>query len=661
MQKTLDKIAAAGEDFDDISLLKELVSKIRPGFLRSSKVAKARVEKLTALLEENQVYRQKLCDYLERVFKNYDSLSLLTESGILSNEGFFSESFRKIAHIILPPAPVEHELRDAFNTIFHKKGDHKWIWKVPNKIIESFLATSFQDSNETLKKIESDVLLNATEVLAHRLTGIGLDPEIIKRHPELNTASSPFMKLNREVIDLIESFEQANEEEKKRLFEQCYKRVESCKEITKSIRKKQNETGASLSLTYILQRLHQHLMRLEVFLHILEQLDKDADWNYAAVFLKNLVRYENKRYSIREHFLKNIGILAYQITEHAGRTGEHYITQGKKDYWKMLYSAMGGGLIVGFLTWSKAIIYYMNLAPFGNAFMYSMNYSFGFIGIHLTHSTLATKQPAMTATKIASSLDIQGSAEDAIKNLSELIVKTFRSQFVAFVGNMFVAFPVALIIAAIYFWSTGGHIVEDEKAFKLINGMHPWESFSLLHGAIAGVCLFLAGVISGYYDNAVVFKNIPERLKNQPVLKFILPRFILNKFANYIAKNLGSLTGNFFLGIFLGSMGTIGYIFGLPLDIQHVTFASGNLGLSLVSVGSQLSLTTVLVTILGIIGIGFMNFIVSFSLAIFIAVQSRRVAFTKTGLLFRYLMIHLFSRPRDFLYPPEDEEKILEA
>ena len=65
-------------------------------------------------------------------------------------------------------------------------------------------------------------------------------------------------------------------------------------------------------------------------------------------------------------------------------------------------------------------------------------------------------------------------------------------------------------------------------------------------------------------------------------------------------------------------------------------------------------------TVIGIIGVGFMNFTVSFGLAIFIAIQSRRVAFNKTGLLLKYLLMHLFTKPLEFLFPPEENTEEVE-
>lgn len=653
MEKILIQIQQT-EPSADISLLKTLIHKIRPGIFNRNTVATKRIEKLIELLKANSSYKNSLQHYVFSILSATDANSLLTESGIHSNEGFFSESFTKLAHILLPPSSNPESLRDLFQQLFYKKTDFIWIEKIPNELLEELFALLFSSVEATQQTVLFKKSLNALEILTHRITSIGLDPEIIKRKPHLIHSDSPFLQLNKKLIDLIQDAETNNhtkiDDEKLTL---CFTLLHQCEVVSRNIREEQKVSGAGLALTFILHRMHQHIRRIKTLLTL--TFGNANEKPLASVlFFKQLVKFENKKNSIKELFLKNIGMLAYQITEHAGKTGEHYITSSKKEYIKMLYSAMGGGFIVAFLTWFKAAIYYLKLAPFGEAFLYSMNYSFGFIGIHVTHSTLATKQPAMTASRIAASLDIKGSVEEAIKNLSELIVKTFRSQFIAFVGNMFVAFPVALAIAIIYFWISGDHILGDAKAFKIIKNIHPWESFSLMHGAIAGVCLFLSGIISGYYDNAVKFKNIPERLNHQPFLRFILPKSWLKKFSNYIGNNLGSLAGNFFLGIFLGSMGTLGAFLGLPLDIQHVTFASGNFGLALASVGTQIDLMTFVYTCIGIVGIGFMNFFFSFGLAIFVAIQSRRVAFNKTGLLFKFLLMHLFNKPSEFLFPPAD-------
>ncbi len=654
MEKILDEIAIVdGKPY--YALLADLVNKIRPGRFRKNSAAIKRVQELTAMLKENPAWRTGLRKMLDTLVAETDTLSLYSEAGILPTDGFFSESFRKVAHTILPPAADAGELRYIVSSLFHKKDDFEWLQNIPGTVIAELLDTLYP-REDTMKNPAALLhVINAIEVLTHRFSGIGLDPVIITRHTDLKSNNSPFFKNHHALILLVNDFHKNPEFILSReRFDAICLLIDESEKVIKKIRNDQHTRGASLSLTYSLQRMYEHTQRTRLLLEIIYELQSDVRWNSLIYFFKSIVQAENRKNSLREHFTKNIGLLAYQVTEHAGRTGEHYITHNRKSYNKMLYSAMGGGLIVGFLSVFKTGIYYLRLAPFWEAFLYSMNYSLGFIAIHLTHSTLATKQPAMTAAKIAASLDVNGTVGDSIKNLSELIVKIFRSQFIAFVGNMFIAFPVAFIVGVIFLAISGSPVAGEEKAWKMIQEIHPWRSLSLFHAAIAGVCLFVAGLISGYYDNEVVFRKIPERLNNHPLLKILLPEFLRTRFCNYIENNLGSLTGNFFLGIFLGSIGTIGFILGLPIDIRHVTFASGNFGLAFATLGLQIPLKTILITLIGIVAIGFVNFIVSFSLAIWIAVQSRGVAFNKTPILVSYLLRHLLTRPQDYLFSPRE-------
>ncbi len=97
--------------------------------------------------------------------------------------------------------------------------------------------------------------------------------------------------------------------------------------------------------------------------------------------------------------------MSYEITQHTAKTGEHYITETSKEYFQMLKAAMGAGLVVGFLCIFKVLLGKIETSYFGHAFLYSMNYAFGFITIFLLGYALATKQPAITATTIAKVLE----------------------------------------------------------------------------------------------------------------------------------------------------------------------------------------------------------------------------------------------------------------
>lgn len=649
LKAILDKLTTPTDD-KDFSTLVQLVGYVRPGFLKKKSTTGSRLAEITNTLRQQETIRLALRKIIDNLLAGTDSLSLYTQAGNLASEGFFPELFRKIAHSILPPAPSKFELRSNFNILFHRKNDFEWIAAIPNEELREFLNVLYPEDSSTAHLTSK--LLHAIEVLSHRITGIGLSPALINRHPTLNKRDSPFLVLHQKVIERI--YDGDNAPLTKIQYEEIIHYINWCEEVLQKIRTNQHKMGANLNLTHLLHSVYNLLQRLRTLITIHYEQPGKNGWNTVISFFKYLVKVENRRYSVIDHLNTSVGYLAYEITEHAGKTGDKYITNSAKEYRKMAFSAMGGGFIVAFLSCFKTLIYYLRLAPAGEAFLYSMNYSLGFIGIHITHSTLATKQPAMTASRIASSLDNANTENEAMQNLSRLIVKTFRSQFIAFVGNILVAFPVAYGLSKLFYQWQGRNIATEGKALSLITELHPWKSFSLLHAAIAGVCLFLAGVISGYYDNAIVYRKIPDRLRHHRFLKTVLPGPVLNWFCRYIDNNLGSLTGNFFLGIFLGCMGTLGFILGLPIDIRHVTFASGNFGLALAELGGSLPLRTMLVTVAGIIGIGLVNFLVSFGLSLFVAIKSRNVAFDKTGLLISLLFRHFFKRPFDFFFPPNE-------
>ena len=349
----------------------------------------------------------------------------------------------------------------------------------------------------------------------------------------------------------------------------------------------------------------------------------------------------------------NTDLLTIQVTEHAGRSGEHYVAGNRREWLDMFRSASGAGVVVGFMAMIKILFSKLLLAPFGFAFLYSLNYSLGFMLVHIVHCTIATKQPAMTAALIARTLDQN---RHDLDDLCELVIQVIRTQFIAIVGNILVAMPSACLIAWAWSGITGHHFVDAAKAQHLLNDINPLASLALLHAAIAGVCLFLSGLISGYYDNKASYSNIPQRLLQLRGMNRLFGRERWARMTEYIGNNLGALAGNFYFGIMLGSIGQIGVFLGLPIDIRHVTFSSANFAFALVGLDFQIGPQVWLVSLGGIVLIGIVNLAVSFSLALFVAMRSRNVSFDHSRALLALLGRRFVQRTRDFFFPPREQE-----
>jgi len=160
-------------------------------------------------------------------------------------------------------------------------------------------------------------------------------------------------------------------------------------------------------------------------------------------------------------------------------------------------------------------------------------------------------------------------------------------------------------------------------------------------------------LIAGYYDNKAVYQKIPQRLRALNWLKALLGEKRLDKVAYYIEHNLGAIASNFYFGCMLGSLGSIGLLLGLPIDIRHIAFSSAFVGFAAAGLDFMMTWQMVFYAALGLALIGFMNLTVSFSLALYVAMKSRKVRLNDWRQLVVSLLGRLNNHPAEFLLPPK--------
>jgi len=422
------------------------------------------------------------------------------------------------------------------------------------------------------------------------------------------------------------------------------------------IREHSSDRGASLHQTYMLILLANKIERMGILIDLLDN-DQQLNTGKFTDFFRMLVRNENRKNSLREFMSQSLGYLAYQIAEHKGSKGGKYITSTPAEFRSMLTSAMGGGAWVCLVVFIKSMLTKLEMPLFWHGFAYSVNYSVGFILIEETHTTLATKQPAFTASAVAGSLDTRKTTQKPnLYNLAVTVAKVSRSQIASFAGNLIVVFPGMWGIAWGYEKLFHTKILAGAAAAKMLSDQHPWHSLSLLYACNTGFFLFLSGIIAGYVQNKIRFGRIPERLQTHPILRLSMSKARLRRLGNYVEKHAGSLIGNICLGFFLGMAGFIGEIFGIRFDIRHITISAGNTAIAAYGLGlHNIDRWYLVQVLLGVLGIGFLNFLVSFSLAFFVAVRSRGIKLRDypefLGILWRYFR----NSPLDFIRPRRRE------
>lgn len=636
--------------------LGQLLKRLRPHQPEDSEQAGVHVETLIRLLDEHPELLHPLQAYVSNLLRGRRHIHLYVDTGILTSETVGQGVWRRISERLLPPIRDDNFLDDAFSRLIRAGKDSAWILLVEDGVWARLIRRLMdsQDHPKTALHCRLEQL-DALRVLAHRISAMGLEPEFVRNHPQVEAYESPFMALSveadryvRHQRELLQGLREDSIDHRQMLV-----LIEQCEQILRKARRQASINGISVSLTYLLVRLEQSLRRMETMIGFLTVPEAELP-EAIARFLKLMATAEQEDHSIRALFSRNTELLARNITDHAGHRGEHYITSNRREYFEMYRSASKAGLLVAFMALLKILTARLSLAPIGQAFLYSMNYSLGFMLIHVIHGTVATKQPAMTASRIAASIENASEDRKAIKgmgNLAQLCVDVFRTQFIAILGNVSIAFPIAICVGLGMVWLNGSAPASTAKAELLLHELSPIDSLAIFHAAIAGVCLFLAGIISGYYDNKAIYSRIPQRIAQHRAMLWLRPER-RRRVESYLRNNLGALAGNFYFGIMLGSMGTLGFILGLPIDIRHIAFATANLAYALVALDFNVSLGVLLWSVAGVIGIGLTNLGVSFSLALMLALKSRGVRFRLWWPLLLAILSHLRTAPRDFFWPP---------
>ncbi|MDM1246361.1 site-specific recombinase [Acinetobacter sichuanensis] len=650
----------------DESLLIELVNRIRPAHSQNAELTQQHVQAFIQALLITPTAALNVQGYLLKIINQHKQASLYADSGILSLDGFWSQLSQRLGAYFLPLLKDETDLRDLVGNVFHQRTDKYWLEHIKdaqwNQLFHILTQGHFLKAELNVKR----ELITAITVLSYRISGIGLYPEFINAYPELSEYESPFLVQNREIIEFIEAYKKQHRDINEIAVlappdaDQALVMIEQCRDVVLKIRRATKRIGVSLSLTYLLSLLEQCLDRVEILLNLIVEEDKVRAVSCGDLII-DLVHAHYNETSVRHLLKTNSELIALQVTENASKTGEHYVSTDKKGFLGMYKAAAGAGVIIATMATLKILTARLTLAPLMQAFLFSMNYSLGFMFIHVLHFTVATKQPAMTAAALASTVQHRkGSKTAQIAELAALIINIIRTQFIAILGNISIAIPTAALIT--YFWQIAMHepLLSHAKANVVLHSLNPFTSLAVPHAAIAGVCLFLSGLIAGYFDNMAVYRKVSPRLKAHVKLKNLMGQNRLNKFADYMERNLGALAGNFLFGIMLGSMGTIGFILGLPLDIRHIAFASANFIQGLMCVNGSPDIGLIVISFLGVLLIGMTNLFVSFSLTIIVALKARQVRFEQWKPLAKLVFTHFFTRPLDFFWPPKQPLQVEE-
>ncbi|WP_439240178.1 site-specific recombinase [Lonepinella sp. BR2474] len=613
--------------------------------------ANERVNLFIGLLQQYPDFASRLSSLLCRWLCQMRLYPLLVSSGILSRDGFGKEMKQRLYEKMNPAFKDSKDLRDVFFMLFHDRRDLAWLKAISVKTWVSLFAT-FQHYTEQADQNWLHQHLyhegySAIEMLAIWLAAEDLEPELMRLDPNLLDAHSPFVALQKEVAQWLTAQQQGEHYDDSHLqvmLSQCRKQIDR-------FHKRGVVAGSSLGVAHLLERLTQTLDRLVLLkglfsrptLSLLRLLQATEIFAEAAT----------DQHNIAVLWKQSASMLSRTIAQNTSDHGEHYVTRSKKEYFAMFYSAAGGGILIALMALLKIYLGDVIEDKVWKSVAYGLNYGLGFMLIFMLHFTVATKQPAMTAARFAEAVERNPQGRAVNMKLAQLLIDVVRSQTIAVLGNVAFAMGLSALIAYFYAQQKGVALLDHAAIDYQLHAIDPTQG-ALWFAAIAGVWLFCSGIISGYFDNRSNYLNSKMRLRYHPVLKYLMPEKCRIGIANYLHDNYGSLMGNFCFGMLLGLTGLVGYWLGLPLDIRHVAFSSANLGY--VAVSGDLSQPLIWQNLGFVLLIGMVNLLVSFTLALRVALKSLNTEIDSWCEIARCLCEIIRKRPLSFFLPLQLEK-----
>jgi site-specific recombinase len=145
---------------------------------------------------------------------------------------------------------------------------------------------------------------------------------------------------------------------------------------------------------------------------------------------------------------------------------------------------------------------------------------------------------------------------------------------------------------------------------------------SVLYAALTGLFLWISSLLGAAGDNWTRVNHLADRLATNVHVMKRIGATRARAYADVAVKRFGGLLGNLSLGFMLGGIPAAFAIAQLPVEIRHVTVSTGSVALALAAGAGTRS--EIALAVGGVIVIAFVNVVVSFVRALWLALRATR-------------------------------------
>ena len=608
-----------------------------------------RLKQLLGVLERHPEYRARVAEQLQRFWAEIDITALLADFGFAPRTGLWGETGRRLRRRLLPMTPDTTDLGDLFALLFPDIDDAAWMTS-----IDAATLVRLRDLLDAAPAAGSDwrePFFEAIMFLTSAVRAAGFSSALRRRmSPEL-LVRTPFRQLTQVATQVHEHAAAADPAMHTVLLQEVqFLRglLDACRRCAASVDEHLEAHGVSVDVVFEVDQLIARTHRIDALLDCVLSPEPARE---CLALLVVLAHEADEQRGIDSLFSRHYSLLARKVAERSAETGEHYITRDGAEYRSMLQAALGGGVVIAATTFIKFALIAVGLSAFWGGLWAGVNYAASFLLIYVLHWTVATKQPAMTAPAMAHKLvDVESDA--SIEAFVDEVANLIRSQAAGIIGNLTAVVPCVLAAQVTAIALFGAPVVGAADA------EHVLDSLSLLgptplFAAFTGVLLFASSLLAGWTENWFVWHRLDSAIAWNPRIVARLGQARAARWAAYLRNNISGLASNASLGLMLGLVPAVALFFGVPVEVRHVTLATGQLAAAVGAFGPELLMRAEFWwCVAGIAATGALNLGVSFYLAFKVALRSRGIRPPDRSRLYRAIGRRLRSAPASFVVPP---------
>lgn len=590
----------------------------------------ARLELLVVALENIPAAQRRFRATIHAVLTATRAVKLFGEIGLPNDRGLLAETSDRLARAVLPEPPAVNEMWRLASHIFREPKDLEWLGPAADPLLNRLAAVG----GEAWAPLQVQVL-DAISVITTRIAALGMSEAMRVRMIETTVRDSPLYLLTRSDPGTMSLL------------------IESAREQLAMLHGALEEHGVSVDVVYRIDAIERGLARLELLLPFAESTPRLQTSSDIRALVTDVGNGLVANRSFTRMLADNMRLLARKVIERAGRSGEHYVTASRREYWKMLGSAFGGGVVTLGTVCAKFLVKWGQWPLFLDGLWSSLVYAGSFVLMQLVGLTLATKQPSITAAALAGTIRDQ-TGPGRLDELVRLIARIARSQFAAAVGNVIGVIVTSLAFDTLWRNLAGHSFLDDHTAGAVVRSFHPFKSGTIFFAAVTGVLLWMSSLAAGWFENWIVYRRVPEAIEHHRFGKQVGPERMV-KVARFIEREAAGFGGSVSLGFLLGMTPVFAKFFGLPLDVRHITLSTGSLTMSIQALGiDAVGWEALIWAAVGIVIIGLLNFGVSFGLALIVALRARDVPRGERRMLPGAVLRRFVRKPFEFFFPPKD-------